>query len=224
MTALLGRVAAVITAPGPLGPSICDALAAAGAAVTSVEPELPAHPDVYRRALAAMDPAPDVVVFAVVPAACLDPLPLAVLDDAEWEGRCEEPIRAALFTAQAAYPLLRARDGRLIFVCATAAIEGAAGLVPYASAAEAQRMLAKSAARRWGADGVTVNVVAPAVTALAPGLAAACPDAARDRPAIAPGADPLAATAASVVWLASASAAGITGATIVADGGALMAP
>ena len=112
------------------------------------------------------------------------------MDEAEWDRRAEAPVRAALWTAQAAYPHLRQRDGRLILVCPTVALEGAAGLVPFASAAEAQRQLAKSAARRWGAEGITVNVVCPAVAALAPALAGT--DADRVTASLPDGDDPLA--------------------------------
>jgi NAD(P)-dependent dehydrogenase (short-subunit alcohol dehydrogenase family) len=210
----------VVTGGGSLGTGLTDALAAAGATVTEVPPVLPPTEAGYRDAMAAISP--DVVVFAWVPDRCLEPSPLASLDDAAWERRCEEPIRAALFTALAAHPHLRGRDGRLVLVCGSVALDGAAGLVPYASAAEAQRLLAKSAARQWGADGITVNVVAPPVTALAASLADACPDAARERPALAT--DALRSVADATVWLASPAAAGITGATILADGGALMAP
>jgi NAD(P)-dependent dehydrogenase (short-subunit alcohol dehydrogenase family) len=96
-------------------------------------------------------------------------------------------------------------------------------LVPLATAVEAQRLLAKSTARRWGADGVTVNIVTVPVTALDPALVDLAPDAARTERAL-PTADAVRSAAAAVVWLAGAGAAGITGATIGADGGAVMAP
>jgi NAD(P)-dependent dehydrogenase (short-subunit alcohol dehydrogenase family) len=199
---LAGRVAVVVGSPvgGPAG-DIIQALAAAGAGARLVPPEGPFG-----------EPPPDVVVFAHVAAGALDPRPVIEVGDREWDAWCEEPIRAALHTAQAAYPLLRGRDGRLIFVCPAVALEGAAGLVPLATAAEAQRMLAKSAARRWGREGITVNVV----TAPLGGGS----DATRTVAALDPGDG----VAASVVWLASAAARTITGATIGADGGAVMAP
>ena len=40
---------------------------------------------------------------------------------------------------------------------------GAAELAPYAAAMEGVRVLAKSAARQWGADGIRVNAVSPGV-------------------------------------------------------------
>jgi len=128
-----------------------------------------------------------------------------------------------VWVVQAAHAHLRGRAGRLVVVCPSVALEGAAGLVPLAAGAEAQRLLAKSAARRWGPDGITVNTVAVPVTALDPTLAVGASDAARTAPAL-DGDDPLATAAATVVWLASHDAGGVTGATIGADGGALMLP
>jgi NAD(P)-dependent dehydrogenase (short-subunit alcohol dehydrogenase family) len=219
--ALTGREAVVVAWPGALADRLRDALEGAGAGVTVLAP--PAD-DVaaYRQAFAS-GPAPDVAVFAAIDPDWLDPRPVVGMDDAEWDRRAEAPMRAALWTAQAAFPHLRQRDGRLILVCPTVAMEGAAGIVPFAAAAEGQRQLAKSAARRWGAEGITVNVVSPGVSALVPALAGA--DAGRVRPSLPdPGADPLAGVASAVVWLASREAAAITGATIGADDGALLAP
>jgi len=199
-----GRVAVVVGA-ADAGPAsgLVDALVSAGAAA-SMRPAGQSFDDLH----------PDVVVFAHVVAAALVPTPVVELDPLAWEERCEAPIRAALTTAQAAYTHLRHRDGRLIFVCPAVALEGADGLVPLATAAEAQRMLAKSAARRWGREGITVNVVTVPVGGGA--------DAARTAGAV----HPAGGLAAAVVWLASAGAGAgaITGATIGADGGAVMAP
>jgi len=217
---LTGRQAVVVAWPGALADRLRRAMEEAGAAVTVIAP--PAD-DVaaYRHAFAS-GPAPDVAVFAAIDPAWLEPRPVVGLDEAGWEGGAEAPVRAALWTAQAAFPHLRQRDGRLILVCPTVAMEGAAGLVPFASAAEAQRQLAKSAARRWGAEGITVNVVSPTVSALAPALAGT--DADRVAHSIPDAGDPLAGVAAAVVWLAGREASSITGATIGADRGALMAP
>jgi len=217
---LTGREAVVLAWPGALADRLGAALEGAGAGVTVIAP--PAD-DVaaYREAFGA-GPAPDVAVFAAIDPAWLHPRPVVELDDAEWERRAEAPVRAALWTAQAAFPYLRRRDGRLILVCPTVAMEGAAGLVPFASAAEAQRMLAKSAARRWGGEGITVNVVSPAVDVFVPSLAGT--DAGRVPPSLPDSGDPLAGVATAVVWLASREASAITGATIGADDGALMAP
>jgi 3-oxoacyl-[acyl-carrier protein] reductase len=201
-----------------LATAVSSALEGAGAVVSVVPPPF-ADPATAAEAVAG---GPDVVVWADVDPDGLRPDPLVGLGELDWDRRCEEPLRSALFLLQAAYPHLRGRDGRVVLVCPSVALEGAAGLVPLATAAEGQRLLAKSAARRWGQDGVTVNIVTVPVAALGADLTAAA-DAARTAAAL-PTADALEAAAGAVVWLVGEGAAGITGATIGADGGAVMAP
>ena len=196
MTLLSGRVASV-AGSGPLADAVTAALSAAGAR---------------------FDGRPDVAVWASIAEEALLASPVVGMGEPDWVRRCEEPLFAALQFFQGAYPDLKGRDGRAVLVCPSVALEGAAGLVPLAAAAEGQRQLAKSLARRWGRDGITVNIVTVPVGALGP----APDDATRTERALT--ADPLVAAAATVVWLASAGAAGITGATIGADGGAVMAP
>jgi NAD(P)-dependent dehydrogenase (short-subunit alcohol dehydrogenase family) len=196
MSALGGRVA-VVAGSGALARAITSALSSAGAR---------------------FDGRPDVAVWASVDPAAVSPSSVVSLGEPDWARLCEEPLIAALRFFQDAYPRLKGRDGRAVLVCPSVALEGAALLVPLATVAEGQRQLAKSLARRWGRDGITVNVVTVPVTA----LGATAPDAARTTPAMA--SDPCAAAASAVVWLASPAAAGITGTTIGADGGAVMAP
>ena len=220
MTPRRGRVAVVAARPGPLGVRVADALIEAGAEVHVVAP--PIDTGTARAALAAAGH-PDVVVWADVDPDALTPRSVVDLGEPDWARRSEDPVRSLLWLLQAAHPHLRDRDGRVVLVCPSIGLEGAAGLVPLATAAEAQRLLAKSAARRWGGDSITVNCVTVSVTALDPALAAAAPDAARTAPALgAP--DALDGAAAAVAWLACGTASAITGATIGADGGAVMAP
>jgi NAD(P)-dependent dehydrogenase (short-subunit alcohol dehydrogenase family) len=217
---LEGRVAVIAGRPSALIAAIGGALAEAGADVRRIDP-----PDDPASAMAALatGPPPDVVAWADVDADALLPVALVNLAEADWVRRCEDPVRSTLWLVQAAHPHLRGRDGRLILVGPSVGLEGAALLVPLATAVEAQRLLAKSTARRWGADGVTVNIVTVPVTALDPALVDLAPDAARTEHAL-PTADTIRSAAAAVVWLAGAGGAGITGATIGADGGAVMAP
>ncbi|MEZ5270061.1 MAG: SDR family oxidoreductase [Microthrixaceae bacterium] len=102
---------------------------------------------------------------------------------------------------------------------------GEAGLAAWSAAAEAQRNLAKVAARRWGGAGVRVNVVSvpPALlgddsdTEMGP----------RQRPDIpAPGepAATVSAVADLVCMLVGPESRSLTGSTLVADGGSLMVP
>jgi NAD(P)-dependent dehydrogenase (short-subunit alcohol dehydrogenase family) len=215
-----GRVAVIAGRPSALSAAIGSAFAAAGADVRRIDP--PDDPAGATEALGA-GPPPDVVAWADVDADALLPAAVVNLAEADWVRRCEDPVRSILWLLQAVYPHLRGRDGRVILVSPSVGLEGAALLVPLATAVEAQRLLAKSTARRWGADGVTVNIVTVPVTALDPALVDLAPDAARTERAL-PTADAVRSAAAAVVWLAGAGAAGITGATIGADGGAVMAP
>jgi 3-oxoacyl-[acyl-carrier protein] reductase len=189
-----------VVGSGPAAAAITAALAAAGATVQAVS-------------AAADFGTPDIVVHADLPS--LSPQPLMATDSAGWDEVAEAPIRRALLTAQAAHRSAT----RLIFVVPTVSMEGAADFSAQAGASEAIRMLAKSAARRWAAGGMTVNVVSPALADLNPTLAAS--DAGRTKPAFAAGLGTLAQT---VVWLAGPGAAGITGATIPTDGGAVLVP
>jgi len=199
VSALAGRTAAVVGS-GPAVAAITAALAAAGATVRAVN----AGGDFGT---------PDIVVHADLPP--LRPRALMATDGAAWDEVAEAPIRRALLTAQAAHRSAT----RLIFVVPTVSMEGAADFAGQAGALEAVRLLAKSAARRWAANGLTVNVVSPAMADLQPDLAAS--DAGRTKPALAGGLETL---AQAVVWLAGPGAAGITGATIPTDGGAVLVP
>jgi 3-oxoacyl-[acyl-carrier protein] reductase len=197
VTGLAGRVA-VVDGAGPLADAVAGALVAAGARLDGGRP--------------------DVAVFAAVDPRALQPSTVVGLSEPDWVALCEAPLAAALAFFQRVFPDLKGRDGRAVLVCPSVALEGAAHLVPLATGAEGQRQLAKSLARRWGHDGITVNVV----TVPAQALGSPVEDAARTAAAL--GGDPLAAAASAVVWLAGKGAAGITGATIGADGGAVMAP
>ena len=110
-------------------------------------------------------------------------------------------------------------------VTPTAWATGVPGLAAYAAAVEGQRLLAKSAARQWGRDGITVNCVAPAWEA----VAGAGPDGGPGGSmSLAPTplgpADFEADVGAAVVTLAGEGMHALTGATLGLDGGAAMAP
>lgn len=106
---------------------------------------------------------------------------------------------------------------RIVVVVPTTGMSGGAEYSAAAALAEAARVLVKSAARQWGATGVTVNAVA--VDPQAFGI-----DPTRSGPvSIAPRAlegavDPTA----TVQWLCSAAAEYVTGQTVVCDGGLWM--
>jgi NAD(P)-dependent dehydrogenase (short-subunit alcohol dehydrogenase family) len=215
---LASRVVLVVARPGVLGDRVVAGLRAAGARVERSMP--PAGRADAEEALAGD---PDVVVWADVDPDALVPAPVVGLSEGQWVRRCEDPMTSLVWVVQAAHAHLRARDGRLILVAPSVALEGAAALVPLAAGVEAQRLLLKSVARRWGPDRITVNTVSVPVTALAPALATDAPDAARTAVSLLDD-DPLTTATATVAWLASRDADGVTGATIGADSGAVMAP
>jgi 3-oxoacyl-[acyl-carrier protein] reductase len=106
-------------------------------------------------------------------------------------------------------------------VTATAGASGAPSSAPFVAAVEGVRAMAKSAARQWGAQGISVNCVSVPLELLAPahaGHTSFLPPPARVRD------DPVADVAGAVEFLCSPSARGISGATLLVDGGAVMAP
>jgi 3-oxoacyl-[acyl-carrier protein] reductase len=149
------------------------------------------------------------------------PQPLVSLDALDWSGLIDAPLRATVAFFQAAHARLRDRGGRIVLVVPTLAMSGAAGHVAWATVSEGQRSLAKSVARGWGADGITVNCVAVPATLLVPGEGAV-----RDRPGLPAAvlAKPNLRTAvAGVVHsLLTPEWAAVTGATIGVDGGQWM--
>jgi 3-oxoacyl-[acyl-carrier protein] reductase len=79
------------------------------------------------------------------------------LTDDEFESAWERPMRATITALQDAY---RSGVKRIVVVIPTLAMSGGANFAHVAAPAEALRVLVKSAARQWGADGVSVNAVA----------------------------------------------------------------
>jgi 3-oxoacyl-[acyl-carrier protein] reductase len=132
--------------------------------------------------LDALEPA--AIVYASVDPLWLSPKRLVDVEPDEWDHACEAPLGALVDVMRAAYrPLVRAR-GALVVICPTLALQGAENFVLWSTVAEGQRVLAKSAARQWAADGVRVNIVSPPVTAFVDdGVAAGAPwaDALRGR-------------------------------------------
>jgi 3-oxoacyl-[acyl-carrier protein] reductase len=158
---------------------------------------------------------------------------LAELTPQVWRERCAVPIDRALWTARAGFQLMATGGGRsgrggvLGFVCPSVALTGAAGHVALATTSEAIRLLAKSAARRWGRSGITSNAFAPSFVACHPAAvgAGAGEDLQVHAAALAiDEVDPADDIAALLLHLAGPTGARLTGATIGTDAGDLMAP
>jgi 3-oxoacyl-[acyl-carrier protein] reductase len=148
------------------------------------------------------------------------------IDDERWEAACEAVLRSSVFACQASYPHLCERGGRIVFVIPTLAMTGMAGFVPYTAAAEGQHLLAKSAARQWGPEGILVNCVAPdpILFGIPPreGLEDADDPFGLTERALRRSGDAELDVGPAVVFLLGPSAHFVTGNTLVLDGGAWM--
>ena len=140
---------------------------------------------------------------AVVRVGCdgdaLTPVSLVDTNETSWEERCEAVVLDALHRAQDAFASFDGKGGRIVFVMPSVSLVGAVGLVPLTTALEGVRALARSAARQWADDGITVNCVVGDV---------------ERREEI----------AGVVDFLAGEAGGAITGQTIVVDGGSVMLP
>jgi len=214
-----GRVVLVTGGGSGIGEGIALGLGNAGATVAVTDGPIACREDADRAFAEAAETAGplDAVVHALVDPAALVAAPLAETYPASWDARCEALLRTALWCCQAAFGALRGPGGRIVFMTPTVGLTGGAGLVPYATAVEGMRALAKTAARQWGGEGIAVNCVAPPVELVG---AASGPDVAV--PAL--GRLPDARTHVAPVVAKLVGDAFVTGTTVVVDGGMVMAP
>jgi 3-oxoacyl-[acyl-carrier protein] reductase len=165
----------------------------------------------------------DVLVHVVVDDDALVAQPLSETAPDAWDERGEALLRDALFTFQAAHErFVAAGAGRIVVVAPTSGFTGAGGFVPYSTAVEGIRALAKSTARSWAPLGITVNSVLVPPALVAPQLAAATTFAAP--PVVGRLPDLHDDVAATIAHFAAPTSSGITGSTVIVDGGTVMAP
>jgi NAD(P)-dependent dehydrogenase (short-subunit alcohol dehydrogenase family) len=215
---LAGRRALVTGGDSGFGLSLRQGLRAAGAEVATLS-----LPDASREGVrTACDAAVaklgglDALVHASSDPELLTPRPLMETSESQWKHGCEDILQAALFVLQAAYTHLRERGGRIVLVTPTISTAGAAGLVPLSAAIEAIRVLGKTAAKQWGAHGITVNSLAPGLDAMADGRE--IPRVSLGEPAL-PDFDPQRDVGPIVSFLASEASSHLTGTTLLVDGG-----
>jgi 3-oxoacyl-[acyl-carrier protein] reductase len=216
-----GRAVFVTHGSTRLGRGLAAALGDQGAAVTTSEhgfADRAAADAAFARARVT-----DVVVHVCVDDASLVPEQLADTDPAAWDARGEALLRDAVFTLQAAHSRFAPTGtGRIVLVAPTSGFTGAGGFVPASTAIEGVRALGKSAARQWGPQGITVNAVLVPPALVAPELAAATTFEAQ--PAVGQPPDVRDDVAATIAHFARPTSGGITGATVIVDGGSVMAP
>ena len=163
----------------------------------------------------------DLVVLPVVDPGALVERAFVDLDEAEWMRLCEAPLRAVRVGLQAAHAALRERGGRILLLVPSIAITGAEGLAAYSAVGEGARSLAKAAARKWGALGITINSLGLLPEQLCPGAQRAHAEV-RVPQALGHTPDLKTEVAPFIAMLATAPAGIATGSTIMLDGGNLM--
>jgi 3-oxoacyl-[acyl-carrier protein] reductase len=246
--ALDGRVAVVTGAGQGVGRGIALALASAGAAVVvaarRAETGEPVAEEVRARGVPAICVECDVadrgavermVARTVAELGGLDilvhnaikapsPHRVETVDLAQWEELSTVTVWGSLHCARAAHPHLKASGrGRLLLLTSPAGVEGSSGLPLYGPVKAAQRTMAKSLAREWGPDAITVNCIGPvAVTPALEKAFAERPDLRErieSRTPLRRLGDPEADIGGVAVFLASDAAGYVTGQTIICDGG-----
>jgi 3-oxoacyl-[acyl-carrier protein] reductase len=158
----------------------------------------------------------DAVVFAPWDPQVARPVPLVDLTDADFDASWQQTMDAAVATCVAAREAFAGRGGRIVLTTPTTAFVGGAQYGHWAAAAEGVHILAKSAARQWGPEGIAVNALA-----LSPDLVLAEPVVAGPVSIAAP-AVPDARLGDVLAFLCSAGAASLAGQTLTVDGGLWM--
>jgi 3-oxoacyl-[acyl-carrier protein] reductase len=242
---LTGQTALVTGASGGIGGAIARALHAQGAAVVLAGTRAAAlaalaadlgdraHPltadladpaaadKLVRDAEAAMGGRLDILVNNA--GITRDNLALRMKDE-DWQAVIDLNLGAAFRLTRAALRgMLRRRHGRIVCITSGVGVLGNPGQANYAAAKAGMIGMAKSIAAEVAARGITVNCVAPGFIATAMTEALSEEQTARANAAI-----PLGRfgtpeeVAAAVLYLASAEAAYITGATLHVNGGLAM--
>lgn len=215
------RVAVVTGGAGAIGAAIGDALTADAHHVVVLDRDDCDLGDAAQvRAAAHAIGRCDVLVHA---AAAFDRFALADFDLDAYRRVQAVNVESALVLAQAFAPGMAQRGfGRIVLVVSdTVFAPPAPDLLPYVASKAALIGIARTLAHALGPDGIAVTAVAPGLTRT-PAAEAGMPQeafaAVRDRQALPRTLEP-ADVAATVAFLASDSAAALTGQTLVPDGG-----
>lgn len=143
------------------------------------------------------------------------------MSDEDWDSVIATNLTGSFRLARrAAKGMLRQRRGRIIFISSVVGLLGSPGQVNYAASKSGLVGMARSLARELGPRSITANVVAPGFvdTDMTAVLTEEQREGIRNQVPLGRYADP-AEVAGAVLWLASPSAAYVTGAVIPVDGG-----
>lgn len=156
----------------------------------------------------------DTRAHVVVAPLVVEAVPVASITDEQIDRLWEQPMRTVITELQRAHA-----DGcrRIVVVVPTTGMSGGAEYAAVSAAAEAMRVLVKSAARQWGRSGVTVNAVALAPEDFGVDATISGPVSIAPR-ALIGDVDPTA----TISFLCSDASAHVTGQTFVCDGGLWM--
>jgi 3-oxoacyl-[acyl-carrier protein] reductase len=147
--------------------------------------------------------------------------PLIDTNEAEWRDAAEIAPLRAMRALQRARRVTLAQRGNIVVIAPSVGLIGAAGLSPYVAGIEAIRAMAKSAARQWAADWISVSLIVVPLELIVSGAGDLVPH-------VGGGArkdiDLLEAVVRAVYFILSGAGPGLTGSTLVVDGGALMVP
>lgn len=166
----------------------------------------------------------DLVVWADYPAVACAPSRITDLTPAEWDAACDRPLRAAIDLAREVHAPLAAAGGTIVFLVPLMASAGGAEYTALASLGEGVRLLAKSLAKTWGADGITAHSITLDPHAFLAGADAAgiAADNALHDPPLGRVPDDTDDIAPIIEWLASPTAQPLVGSSLVIDGGLWM--
>ena len=166
----------------------------------------------------------DLVVHALYPQQSRTPARIDEMTEREWAEACDDPLEAGIRLARGAHRHLTDRQGTIVFCVPLVGAAGAASFVALSALAEGLRVLARSLARSWGPEQIRAHAVTlhPSMFLAPEHAATAAAATALHDPAL--GRLPSATEIAAVIDALADDrvTAGLTGASLVMDGGTWM--
>jgi 3-oxoacyl-[acyl-carrier protein] reductase len=147
--------------------------------------------------------------------------PLTDMPETEWRDAAESAPLRAMRALQRARRATLSKCGNIVVVAPSVGLIGAEGLSHYVTGIEAIRAMAKSAARQWAADRISVSLIVVPLGLIVSDAGDLVPHVGRGARK---DADLLDAVVRAVHFILSGAGPGLTGSTLVVDGGAVMVP